>query len=253
MRKLLFYVLVFSSLVMSLCDAHSAVLLHDDFNGSTAPSRYWHIPSCASRSDFIGRTRFQCTQDSPLPEAENGNAIIALKSDNHARFDFCGTDLISNKPFILGQGIRVTVRAKMNTTAPGMVGGIFLYSSRPGRTKVCDEIDFELLTDHPDKAHTNVYKSGGPANGDPQFVPYHPSGSIAGYHTYEIEWLPSRVSWLIDGHLVRTEKKYVPVGPMNVHLNLWAPGRQWAQAYSPDLTPVSTASPDKVFSMSIDS
>lgn len=235
---------------MALSDAHAAVLLRNNFNKSIASSCYWHFPACKSPSDFIGRTEFKCTRDSPLPVAENGNAIITLQSYDPAHLYFYGTDLISNKSFTLGHGVKVTVRAKMNTTTPGIVGGIFLYTARPGHTKVRDEIDFELLTDRPDEVHTNVYKRGGPANGDPQFVSY-ASGSITGYHRYEIEWLPNRVSWFVDGHLVRTEKKYVPRGPMNFHLNLWAPSLKWALASSPKLRPVSSTGSNKVFSMSI--
>jgi beta-glucanase (GH16 family) len=88
--------------------------------------------------------------------------------------------------------------------------------------------------------------------GNVQFVPY-ASGSITDYHTYEIKWLPNQVSWWIDGHLVRTETRHVPAGPMKFHLNIWVPDPGWPAAYDPALKPATSASSNQVFSMSVDS
>lgn len=254
MQKIIFCLWLIGFIVMSFPGTHADVLFHDDFNGSMASSDYWHIPTRKSppKGTFIGRTQFKCTQDSALPAQQNGNAMITLESHNPTRLSFYGTDLISNQSFALGQGIRVRVRAKMDTSVPGIVGGIFLYALNQGETKICDEIDFELLTNHPNDVRTNVYRRGGPATGAPQSVPY-PSGSITGYHTYEIEWLPDQVSWFIDGNLVRTERENVPTGVMTVHLNLWAPNLKWTLAYSSELKPVRSPSSNKIFSMSVDS
>ena len=120
----------------------------------------------------------------------------------------------------------------MNTTTPGIVGGIFLYALKPGSTTYHDEIDFELLTNRPNGVQTNIYSNEKLGTGNVQFVPY-ASGSITDYHTYEIKWQPNQVSWFIDGTLVRTDTSHVPTGPMNFHLNIWVPDPGWPEAYRP--------------------
>jgi beta-glucanase (GH16 family) len=200
----------------------------------------------------VGHTQFRFTQKSSLPAADNGNAILAVESYNPTAFSFYGTDLRSNQSFDLGEGIHITVRAKMNTTTPGIVGGFFLYALKPGSTTYHDEIDFELLTNRPNEAQTNIYSNEKLGIGHVQFVPY-ASGSITDYHTYEIKWQPNQVSWFIDGHLVRTDTRHVPTGPMTFHLNIWVPDPGWPEAYDPNLKPTTSASSNQIFSMSVDS
>ena len=234
-------------------NVHAATLLHDDFRGNIASSGNWHIPTWLSSTDgtFVGRTQFRCTQNSPLPAAKNSNALITVQSYNPTGFSFYGTDLLSNQSFTLGQGLDIKVRAKMNTSTPGIVGGIFLYALKPGSTTLHDEIDFELLTNLPGKVQTNIYTNEPLGKGDPQSVSY-PSGSINDYHTYEIKWLPDQVSWFIDGNLVRSDTSNVPVGPMIFHLNIWAPDSGWPEAYSAEIQPTNSAGSNRMFSMSVD-
>jgi len=252
MRKVLFCIVI-GFLVISPSTILAATLLDDDFSGNIVSSSTWHIPTWVSPDDgtFVGQTQFRCTPK-PLPEANDSNAIITVESYNPTGFSFYGTDLISNQPFLLGKGIHITVRAKMNTTTPGIVGGIFLYALKPGSTTLHDEIDFELLTNLPNGAQTNIYSNEPLGTGHPQFISY-TSGSITDYHTYEIKWKPTQVSWFIDGNLVRTDTSHVPTGPMNFHLNLWVPDSGWAQAYSPNLKPTTSASSNQIFWMSVDS
>jgi beta-glucanase (GH16 family) len=217
-------------------------------------SSKWHIPTWVSPTDgtVVGLTQFRFTQNSSLPAADNGNAIIVVESYNPTAFSFYGTDLRSNQSFALGTGIHITVRAKMNTTTPGIVGGIFLYALKPGSTTYHDEIDFELLTNLPNGVQTNIYGNEKLGTGNVQFVTY-TSGSITDYHTYEIKWQPNQVAWFIDGNLVRTDTHYVPTGPMNFHLNIWVPDPGWPAAYDPNLKPATSASSNQIFSMSVDS
>ena len=257
-KKILLYMLLIGSLITLPSIIHAQTLLYDDFPGDIVSSSNWHIPTWVSPTDgtFVGRTQFICTPN-PLPAAENNNAIITVQSYNPTQTtaggpSFYGYDLISNQSFTLGQGIDITVVAKMNTLTPGIVGGIFLYALKPGSTTLHDEIDFELLTDQPDEVQTNIYSDAPLGTGSPQFVSY-TSGSITDYHTYEIKWLPNEVSWFIDGNLVWTNTTNVPAGPMNFHLNMWVPGSDWAQAYSANLQPASSASSNQVFSMSVNS
>ena len=244
------------------CSTSTSVLLYDDFNGSIVNANNWHIPTWVSSTDgtFIGQTQFRCSQNAPLPAAINSNAIIALDTynptANQPGSSFYGTDLISNQSFALGQGITVTVRAKMNADTPtGIVGGIFLYAP-PASTSdtLHDEIDFELLSKDPYHVWTNIYGNELLGAGHPASYSY-ASGSATDYHIYQIQWLPDRVSWYVDGTLVRTvtNQSPIPVGPMYVHFNIWVPGEDFAAAYDRDLHPAKSQSDNQTFSMSVDS
>jgi beta-glucanase (GH16 family) len=253
MRKVLFCIVI-GFLLISPPIILAATLLFDDFSGNMVSSIKWHIPTWVSPTDgtFVGQTQFRCAQNSLLPTANEGNAVITVESYNPTGFSFYGTDLISNQSFSLGKGIHITVRDKMNASTPGIVGGIFLYALKPGSTTLHDEINFELLTNLPSGVQTNIYSKEPLGTGHPQFVAY-TSGSITDYHTYEIKWEPNQVSWFIDGILVRRETSNVPTGSMKFHLNIWVPDSEWTQAYSPDLKPTTPESSNQIFRMSIDS
>lgn len=256
MNKIIHRILIIL-LVISPSFVFAATLFLDDFNGNIVSSSNWHIPTWVSPDDgtFVGQTQFRCTQNSPLPAIKDGNAIITVESYNptadSTKPSFYGTDLISNQSFALSEGIHITVRAKMNASTNGIVGGIFLYALKPGSTTLHDEIDFEFLTNEPNGVQTNIYSNEPLGTGHPQFITY-TTEIITDYHTYEIKWQPTKVSWFVDGNLVRKDTSHVPKGPMNFHLNLWIPSPEWPQAYDSDLQPTTSESSNEVFVMSID-
>lgn len=257
MRVLLSFILI-GSLLITPSVILAETFLSDDFNGTIVNSDRWHIPTWKGTGDgtYVGRTQFRCVP-SPLPEAENSNAKILLETYNPTAKtpgdSFYGTDLISNQLFSLGKGIRIKVRAKMNTSKRGIVGGIFLYALKEGSETLHDEVDFELITNIPDKVQTNIYSNEPLGEGYPILSSYN-SGSITDYHTYEIQWQPNRVSWFVDGSLVRSETKNVPTGPMYFHLNIWAPTKEgWEQAYDADLQPDGDPKKNQEYWMSVDS
>jgi beta-glucanase (GH16 family) len=126
-----------------------------------------------------------------------------------------------------------------NSDHRGIVGGIFFYFLEPGSATLHDEIDFELLTNAPGRIQTNVYADEPLGDGHPQSIPY-ASGSIADWHTYEIKWVPGRVSWIVDGVAVRTTTSNVPTHPMNFYLNAWVPDHWWPLAYSESIQPAAS-------------
>ena len=242
----------------SFFNAGTVILLQDDFNGSIVSSGNWHIPTWVSSTDgtYVGRTQFRCTQNASLPVAYNGNAMIDLDTYNPTGASFYGTDLISNQLFTFGQGIIVTVRAKMDTPIPGgIVCGIFLYDAPASSSNTLhDEIDFELLSNDPTRVWTNIY--GNEPLGPGHSINYaYASGSATDYHTYQIQWLPGQVSWYIDGNLVRTvtNQSPIPVGSMYFHLNAWVPDIDFAAAYNSGLQYTTSSSANQTFSMSVDS
>ena len=231
----------------------SATLVFDDFDGPTASAANWYIPTWEYSGDgtYVGRTQFRCTQDSTLPACSNSNVIITVDSyHDTAASCFYGTDLISNLSFDPTENLDITVRAKMNTTQTGIVGGIYLYS-KPGTNGLHNEVDFEMLTNTPGYIQTNVYANEPLGTGHPQLTAY-PSGSINDYHTYEMRLSATHVVWLIDGTVIRTETTYVPTGTMQLNFDMWVPGSDWTQAYSATLQPDSSPSANRVFSMLVD-
>ncbi|MEI8347250.1 MAG: family 16 glycosylhydrolase [Pseudomonadota bacterium] len=249
------YLYLLSILLVSMAFsglAPTAVILNDNFPGSITSSTNWYIPTWVSPTDgtFLGQTQFRCSQNSALPPASNNNVTISVQTYNPTGYSFYGTDLISKQLIPLGQGIDIVIRAKVNTTTPGIVAGIFLYALEPGSNTIHDEIDFELLTNTPNYVHTNVYSDEALGVGNPLAVPY-AAGNINDYHTYEIIWMPDRVIWLVDGTPIRQETSHVPTGAMNLHLNMWVPGSEWPNAYSPYLYPTSSAGSNQIHSMSV--
>ncbi len=111
---------------------------------------------------------------------------------------------------------------------------------------------FEFVTSEPDGIMTNSYSNEPLGAGHPQFTLYE-SGTITDYHLYEIKWEADKVSWLVDGTLVRVETDHVPAIPMVIHLNAWVTSSEWRQAYNPELQPTAVPDANQVFGMSIDS
>jgi hypothetical protein len=224
-------------------------LFYDDFSQQYISSLIWHIPK--HEDEPLGRTLFNTMS---FPEIQNGNAIITVSLYNPQYLSgtyFYGTDLKSVRLIPLRKKVHVKIRAKMNTTVPGIVGGIFLFAFRPDSTDLHDEIDFEMVTTEPSLIMTNSYRNEPLGKGHPQLTKYE-SGTIADYHLYEIIWEPDKVSWLLDGKLIRVETERVPVIPMELHLNTWIPDADWPQAYNAILQPVATKEEDQEYSMSVD-
>jgi hypothetical protein len=249
-RRLLLIAL--AALVILATSASARTVLSDGFNRTTVSSKTWHISTWIGDGDgtYVGRTQFRVTQNSPLPQESGGNASITVQTFNPAGFSMYGTDLISNRSFLPNVGLHITVRARMGTRQRGIVGGIFLYGLKPNGANH-DEIDFELVSNHPGRVLTNVYGNEPLGVGRPVSVPYN-SGTITSYHKYEVWWLRGRVSWYVDGRRVRTVASGVPRGPMRLHLNMWVPDNSWPYAYNVGIEPTSSSSANGSFSMFVD-
>ncbi|RYP93089.1 hypothetical protein DL770_000835 [Monosporascus sp. CRB-9-2] len=121
------------------------------------------------------------------------------------------------------------IKARMKTgTGRGVVTAFILLSD------VKDEIDYEWVGVDLHTAQTNYYFQGIPD--------YTHSGNITElsntfeeWHTYEIDWTPEKITWLIDGEVGRTvEKKTTwnetanqwdyPQTPARVQLSIWPGG-----------------------------
>jgi len=250
MKKIILSAIICFTMSTSLA-ASASTLLYEDFSGDSFDSSKWHFAYWGGQ--VLGRTLFR---SSSFPEIRNGNAIISVDSYNYedsSHSSFYGNDVMSNKLIPLtGKAVHVKFRAKMNTSTPGIVGGMFLFAFRPGDSGLHDEIDFEFVTSMPNAIMTNSYSNEPLDAGHPEFA-YYESGTITDYHIYEIKWETDKVSWFVDGALVRVETEHVPVVPMEIHLNAWVADAEWQQAYNAELQPAASESSNQSFEMSVDS
>jgi hypothetical protein len=138
--------------------------------------------------------------------------------------------------------------------AGGLVASLFTFALLPGSVR--DEIDVELLTNDlsagRERFLTNVFEDDDfSVPGDLHFVEvagFDPSG----WNEYEIQWLPSRVRWLLNGVLVREENDTLPDAPSTVRLNFWAPSATFPDAYDAKLQPASSVKANQTFHYEID-
>ena len=231
--------------------AFAGMLFHDSFNQESIDLEKWSIPYW--NNQILGRTYFNTLS---FPNIENGNAVITVASYNpeyRSGESFYGTDLKTEQLMPLTRGyVHLKVRAKMDTSVPGIVAGIFLFAFRPGSTDLHDEIDFEMVTTEPKMIMTNSYLNEPLGPGQPKLTWYEEGTSMTDYHLYEILWEPDKVSWFLDGRLIREERDRVPEIPMKLHLNAWVTDDTWPQAYSPDLQPAARAEDSQMYGMRVD-
>ncbi|OHE96543.1 glycosyl hydrolase family 16 [Colletotrichum orchidophilum] len=121
-----------------------------------------------------------------------------------------------------------SVSATIRTSrGPGVVTAFILYGD------VKDEIDYEWVGADLEMSQTNYYFQGIPK--------YDQSGNISlsdtfnNWHTYEIEWTPDEIRWMVDGQVGRTKKRSdtwnataqqwdYPQTPARVQLSIWPGG-----------------------------
>jgi GR25 family glycosyltransferase involved in LPS biosynthesis len=110
---------------------------------------------------------------------------------------------------------------------PGLVTGMFLHRNGPRQ-----EIDIEFLGKDISKMLVNVFYNPGPEGtkleygyrGTPTLVDLG-FDAADDFHTYEIDWLPNTIRWLVDGEVVYERMTWAPTPipnqPLQFNLNLW--------------------------------
>ena len=235
-------------LALSSACAQDAQSFDETFSGAALNPDVWAVPVHSGPDDgtFVGRTQIRSAPQVKLPPAAGNHVCLPIESYNPAEPAFLGSEIFTRRPFALGAGLDVKVRAHMESgERGGIVGGIFLYALKPGETNLHDEIDFELVTNARSKVQTNIYGNERLGDGHVEFVPLD-GGTIAEDHDYEIQWRPGQVTWLVDGRAVRTESAHVPVSPMALYLNVWAPDHWWPGGYSAALQPAASKAGNQV-------
>jgi beta-glucanase (GH16 family) len=120
------------------------------------------------------------------------------------------------------------VQAKFKTSrGVGVVTAFILLSD------VKDEIDYEFVGADLEVAQSNYYFQGIPDYDNEANITL--SDTFENYHTYEIDWTPDSITWLVDGQVGRTKKRTdtwnasanqwdFPQTPARVQLSLWPAG-----------------------------
>lgn len=113
------------------------------------------------------------------------------------------------------------------SNTPGLITGLFLHRNGPRQ-----EIDIEFLGKDTTMMLVNVFYNPGPEGtkleygyrGTPTIIDLGFDASLAP-HAYEIEWMPDRISWKVDGDIVYERFVWgptpIPDQPLEFNINLW--------------------------------
>ncbi|KUJ22973.1 uncharacterized protein LY89DRAFT_663460 [Mollisia scopiformis] len=162
----------------------------------------------ASKADWVA---------SGQPVSYQNNVLLTMAPDS------VGTLLASTTYMWYGN-----VKATFKTSrGQGVVTAFILLSD------VKDEIDYEFVGVDLEDAQSNYYFQGIPNYDNELNISL--SDTFNNYHTYEIDWTPDAITWLVDGQIGRTKKRsdtwnatsnqwMFPQTPARVQLSLWPAG-----------------------------
>ncbi|KAL8922670.1 MAG: hypothetical protein Q9208_004983 [Pyrenodesmia sp. 3 TL-2023] len=190
-----------------ICDSNDYKFTSLD--GVTANTKYL---GDASKSNWVS---------SGTPELHDDAVLLTLSEAGESS---SGTLLASTSYVWYGK-----VSAQMKSSrGQGVVSAFILMSD------VKDEIDFEFVGTDLRTAQSNFYFQGitNYDNGENLTVK---SSTFEDYHTYEIDWSPTQLTWSVDGATQRTVKRsdtwntttnryHYPQTPSRVMLSLWPAG-----------------------------
>lgn len=166
--------------------------------------------------------------DSGEPIATGDGMALTIKQvpseNNNEKAMTQGTRI--STPFYVSYG---TVTAKMRMSpGSGIITSFILMADEK------DEIDYEWLGIREDQVQTN-YFYGGILDYTRGGIHTLPTNLAAEYHVYTIDWTPDKITWYVDGNIVRTldrwnatgtgsdgrvESRY-PYRPARVQIGIW--------------------------------
>ncbi|KAL8810337.1 MAG: hypothetical protein Q9200_002657 [Gallowayella weberi] len=172
-------------------------------------------------TEYLGDASKAKWVSSGKPELYQDNVLLTLSETGMSS---SGTLLASTSYVWYG---KVTAQMK-SSRGKGVVSAFILMSD------VKDEIDFEFVGTDLQTAQSNFYFQGIPDydNGKNLAVK---SSTFDDYHTYELDWSPTQLTWSVDGTVLRTLKRsdtwnkttnqyHYPQTPARVELSLWPAG-----------------------------
>ncbi|KAG9233410.1 concanavalin A-like lectin/glucanase domain-containing protein [Amylocarpus encephaloides] len=162
----------------------------------------------ASKADWVS---------SGDPVIYQNNVLLTMAPDT------VGT-LLASSTYMWYGNVKATFKTSRGA---GVVTAFILLSD------VKDEIDYEFVGVDLKTAQTNFYFQGITDYGNSANITL--SDTFNNFHTYEIDWTPDKITWLVDGQVGRTlERKNTwnsttnqwmyPQTPARVQLSLWPGG-----------------------------
>ena len=203
---------------------------------------------------FLGRTQLR----PPAQPVTAADGVLRLQLDTYNPTasvpgdSFWGSEIVSTQTFSRGSGLTFLARVRLVAPLPGgLVASLFWYATASGTH---DEIDFELLTNDLglDRVLTNVFDDDTfDLPGLPSFAS-RPGLVLTDFNEFQVNWLPDRVVWKINGQIVREQLTHVPDAAMTIRLNLWAPAAGFTAAYNAALMPTANAESNQTFFYEVD-
>ncbi|KAL8843763.1 MAG: hypothetical protein Q9176_001725 [Flavoplaca citrina] len=175
--------------------------------------KFRNLDSIQSNTEYLGDASKAKWVSSGQPEQFEDNVLLTLSESGMSAF---GTLLASTSYVWYG---KISARMK-SSRGKGVVTAFILMSD------VKDEIDFEWVGTDLTTAQSNFYFQG---------IPDFRSSTFDDYHTYEIDWSPTQLTWSVDNTVLRTLKRsetwntttnqyHYPQTPSRVQLSLWPAG-----------------------------
>ncbi|KAL8904271.1 MAG: hypothetical protein Q9171_007111, partial [Xanthocarpia ochracea] len=199
----------------------SSVLAQTADKSSDADYKFDDLDSIQPNTEYLGDVSEAKWVSSGQPEQFEDNVLLTLSETGRSS---SGTLLASTSYVWYG---KVSARMK-SSRGKGVITAFILMSD------VKDEIDFEFVGVDLQTAQSNYYFQGIPDydNGRNLTVD---SSTFDNYHTYEIDWTPTQLTWSVDDTVLRTLKRsetwntttnqyHYPQTPARVQLSLWPAG-----------------------------
>ncbi|KAJ6187404.1 hypothetical protein N7519_002312 [Penicillium mononematosum] len=179
-----------------------------------------NLDNAVTQDKYLGNASAADWTYSGKVKTEDGNLIMTMPAKS------VGTLFANNHYIWYG---KISGKFK-SSRGKGVVTAFILLSD------VKDEIDYEWVGADLTTVQTNYYWQG--------VLDWHNSGNITvdgedtfnDWHTYEIDWTPEKVDWIVDGSVQRTLKKddtynetskqyEFPQTPARLQMSLWPAGQ----------------------------
>jgi beta-glucanase (GH16 family) len=169
-------------------------------------------------SDYLGDASKANWVASGKPVAYNNDAILLTMAP-----DTVGTLMASTHYVWYGK-----ISATLTTSqGQGVVTAFIMMSD------VRDEIDFEFVGTDIEHVQSNYYSQGVTNYNNGANISV--SNTVSTAHTYTIDWTPDKLSWIVDGKVMRTKNRAdtwnstsnrydYPQTPSRIMLSLWPAG-----------------------------
>lgn len=231
------------------------VLLFDDFNSAALDTGKW-----VESQLTLGRT----VLGNPVTfGTEGGTGFMSLPLDTYAPGNpgnaLFGSHVYAKQPFTRGDGLELEARLRTKDLPQGVVASAFLFNF-DAQSGGQDEVDVEILTQQPSNRFLATSWDSWIAGVHGYNDQIHHSGALVGldgydfrqWNTYTIRWYPNRVEWYLNSKLVRSIYTPVPNANLYAHMNVWAPGVEWGEAYSAALQPTANSSSGASYRYDVD-